>query len=248
VVQGTLMDQIGMVVAWFTDPAHWSGSSGIPNRLFEHIWLSALVVAVGTAIAVPVGLIIGHTGRGALVAITIANLGRALPSYSLLLIFFTFGLGIGFVTAFPALLLLTIPPVLTSTYVAIREVDRDMIEAGRGIGMTERQLVRRVELPIAMPVIIGGIGIAAVQVVATATLAALVGGGGLGRFIVDGFALQKDDQLIGGAILVAGLALLTERLFMLVDRVLVSPGLRDRAPEPLSVRAAPAMSGTPVAG
>ena len=84
------MDQIGMVVAWFTDPAHWSGSSGIPNRLFEHIWLSALVVAVGTAIAVPIGLIIGHTGRGALVAITIANLGRALPSYSLLLIFFTF--------------------------------------------------------------------------------------------------------------------------------------------------------------
>ena len=99
-----------------------------------------------------------------------------------------------------------------------------------------------------MPVIIGGIGIAAVQVVATATLAALVGGGGLGRFIVDGFALQKDDQLIGGAILVAGLALLTERLFMLVDRLLVSPGLRDRAPEPLSVKAAPAMSGAPVGG
>ena len=246
-VTGTLMDQIGLVIAWFTDPAQWSGSGGIPNRLFEHVWLSALVVAVGTAIAVPVGLVIGHTGRGALVAITIANLGRALPSYSLLLIFFTF-FGIGFATAFPALLVLTIPPVLTSTYVAVREVDRDMVEAGRGIGMTERQLLRRVELPIAMPVIIGGIGIASVQVVATATLAALVGGGGLGQFIVDGFALQKDDQLIGGAILVAGLALLTERLFMLIERVLVSPGLRDRAPEPLSVKAAPAISGAPVGG
>ena len=244
-VPGALMDQIGLVVAWFTDPIHWSGSSGIPNRLVEHIWLSALVVAVGTAIALPIGLIIGHTGRGSLVAITIANLGRALPSYSLLLIFFTF-FGIGFATAFPALLVLTIPPVLTSTYVAVREVDRDMIEAGRGIGMTERQLLRRVELPIAMPVIIGGIGIAAVQVVATATLAALVGGGGLGRFIVDGFALQKDDQLIGGAILVAGLALLTERLFTLVDRLLVSPGLRNRVPEPLSVRAAPAISQAPL--
>lgn len=242
------MELLSAVAAWFTDPANWSGSGGIPNRLFEHVWLSALAVAVGTVIAVPIGLVIGHTGRGAFVAITVANIGRALPSYSLLLIFFTFGFGIGFVTAFPALLLLTIPPVLTSTYVAVREVDRDMVEAGRGIGMTDGQLLRRVELPIAMPVIIGGIGIAAVQVVATATLAALVGGGGLGRFIVDGFALQQDDQLVGGAILVAGLALLTERLFMLADRVLVSPGLRDRIPEPLSVQAAPAMSGSPLAG
>jgi osmoprotectant transport system permease protein len=238
------MELVGDAAAWFTDPSSWSGSGGIPNRLFEHLLLSALVVLVGTLIALPIGLVIGHTGRGALVAITVANLGRALPSYSLLLIFFTF-FGIGFATAFPALLVLTIPPVLTSTYVAIREVDRDMIEAGRGIGMTEAQLVRRVELPIALPIIIGGIGIAAVQVVATATLAALVGGGGLGRFIVDGFALQQDDQLVGGAILVAALALLTERLFSLVDRLLVSPGLRDRIPEPLSVGAA-AVSGSPL--
>ncbi len=238
------MELLGSVVAWFTDPANWSGMSGIPNRLFEHVWLSAVVVVVGTAIAIPTGLAIGHTGRGAFVAITVANLGRALPSYSLLLIFFTI-FGIGFATAFPALLVLTIPPVLTSTYVAIREVDRDMIEAGRGIGMTEGQLLRRVELPIALPVIIGGIGIAAVQVVATATLAALVGGGGLGRFIVDGFALQQDDQLVGGAIIVAALALLTERLFTLADRVLVSPGLRDRTPEPLLVRSA-AVSESPL--
>lgn len=228
-----------MVAAWFSDPANWSGTGGIPNRLFEHVWLSALVVLVGTAIGVPAGLAIGHTGRGAFLVITIANIGRALPSYALLLIFFTF-LGIGFATAFPALLMLTIPPILTSTYVAVREVDRDMVEAGRGIGMTEPQLLRRVEMPIALPVIIGGIRIAAVQVVATATLAALVGGGGLGRFIVDGFALQQDDQLVGGAIIVAGLALLTERLFALADRVLVSPGLRERTPEPLSVRAVPA--------
>jgi osmoprotectant transport system permease protein len=238
------MELVGAVAAWFTDSSNWSGSGGIPNRLFEHLLLSVMVVLVGTLIALPIGLVIGHTGRGALVAITVANIGRALPSYSLLLIFFTF-FGIGFATAFPALLVLTIPPVLTSTYVAIREVDRDMVEAGRGAGMSESELVRRVELPIALPVIIGGIGIAAVQVVATATLAALVGGGGLGRFIVDGFALQQDDQLVGGAILVAGLALVTERLFSIADRLLVSPGLRDRIREPLSVGAA-AVSGSPL--
>lgn len=219
------MELIGDVVAWFTDPANWSGTTGIPNRMFEHIWLSALTVAVGAAIALPIGLFIGHTGRGALLAVSVANIGRALPSYSLLLIFFTF-FGIGFATAFPALLALTIPPILTSTYVAVREVDRDMVEAGRGMGMTEAQLLRRVELPMAMPVIVAGVRIAAVQVVATATLAALVGGGALGRFIVDGFGLQQDDQLVGGAILVAVLALLTERAFTMLERLVISPGIR----------------------
>ena len=142
-------------------------------------------------------------------------------------IFFTF-FGIGFATTFPALLVLTIPPILTSTYVGIREVDRDTVEAGRAMGMTELELLRRVELPIALPVIIAGVRIAAVQVVATATLAALVGGGTLGRFIVDGFALQQFDQLVGGAILVAVLALLTERAFTFLERALVSPGLSGR--------------------
>jgi osmoprotectant transport system permease protein len=227
------MELIGQVAAWFADPANWAGTPGIPNRTFEHVWLSALTVLVGTAIAMPVGLAIGHTGRGALLAVSVANLGRALPSYSLLLIFFTF-FGIGFATAFPALLALTIPPVLTSAYVGVREVDRDMVEAGRAMGMTELQLLRRVELPMALPVIIAGIRTAAVQVVATATLAALVGGGGLGRFIVDGFALQQDDQLIGGGLIVALLALITERLFTLLERRLVSAGLRADARVPLA--------------
>lgn len=227
------MEALGQVAAWLADPATWAGTSGIPNRTFEHVWLSALTVLVGTAIAMPIGLTIGHTGRGALLAVSVANVGRALPSYSLLLIFFTF-FGIGFATAFPALLALTIPPVLTSTYVGVREVDRDMVEAGRAMGMTELQLLRRVELPIALPVIIAGIRTAAVQVVATATLAALVGGGGLGRFIVDGFALQQDDQLIGGGLIVALLALVTERLFTLLERRLVSAGLRAEERVPLA--------------
>jgi len=220
------MELIGDVAAWFGDSARWIGTAGIPNRMFEHVWLSGLTVLVGTAVALPLGLAIGHTGRGALLAVSVANLGRALPSYSLLLIFFTF-FGIGFATAFPALLALTIPPILTSTFIGVKEVDRDMVEAGRGMGMTELQVLRRVELPIALPVIIAGIRTAAVQVVATATLAALVGGGGLGRFIVDGFALQQDDQLVGGAILVAILALVTERLFTVLEHRLISVGLRE---------------------
>ena len=221
------MDLLGHVVAWFTDPGTWTGTDGIANRLFEHVWLSGLVVLVGSLIAIPAGLVIGHTGRGAFLTMTIANLGRAIPSYALLLIFFTF-FGIGFATTFPALLALMIPPVLTSTYVGIREVDRDTLEAGRGMGMTERQLLARVEWPMALPVIIAGVRISAVQVVATATLAALVGGGTLGRFIVDGFALQQHDQLVGGAILVAVLALATERLFTFAEGLVVSPGLGGR--------------------
>jgi osmoprotectant transport system permease protein len=233
------VELLGQVFAWFADPTNWTGTSGIPNRTFEHVWLSALTVVVGAAVALPIGLAIGHTGRGAFLAVSVANIGRALPSYSLLLIFFTF-FGVGFATAFPALLVLTIPPILTSTYVGVKEVDRDMVEAGRGMGMTEVQLLRSVELPMALPVIIAGVRIAAVQVVATATLAALVGGGALGRFIVDGFGLRQEDQLVGGAILVALLALVTERSFTLLERRVISPGLRS------VVGAAPSATPRPV--
>ena len=223
------MDLVRVVADWFADPARWTGTDGIPNRLIEHVGLSSAVVVVALAIALPVGLYIGHTGRGAILAIGAANLGRAVPSYALLLMFFPiFGLGFG--TAFPALVLLSIPPILTNTYVGLRDVDRDTVEAARGMGMTEWQVLRGVELPMALRVIVAGARTAAVQVVATATLAALVAGGGLGRYIVDGFALQDDARLLGGAILVALLALATERLFTLVERRLVSPGLRGATP------------------
>jgi osmoprotectant transport system permease protein len=218
------MDLIGQVIAWFTDPGNWSGTSGIPNRTVEHVLLSAVSIIAAILIAVPAGLAIGHTGRGAFLTVSVANLGRSIPSYALLIIFVTW-FGIGFAAAFPALVVLAIPPVLTNTYVGLRQVDRDMVEAGRAMGMREMQLLRRVELPIAAPVIIAGVRIAAVQVVATATLAALVGGGALGRYIVDGFALRQQDMLVAGAILVAALALLTERAFTFLERVLVSPGL-----------------------
>jgi len=213
------------VVAWFADPANWSGTSGIPNRILEHLVLSGMAIGIGCLIAVPLGLFIGHTGRGAGAVVALGNLGRAVPSYAMLVIFVPL-LGIGFWNALAALVLLSIPPILTNSYAGLQGVDRDMVEAGRGMGMRERQILRRVEVPIALPVIIAGVRIAAVQVVATATLAALVGGGALGRFIVDGFALRDTAMLVGGAVLVAILAVLTGRVMTIVERRAVSPGLR----------------------
>ena len=219
------MELLEAAVRWLADPAHWTGTNGIPIRLVEHVTLAGLTIIVGAAVAVPPGLVIGHTGRGALLAVNLANLGRAIPSYALLLVLFPV-FGLGFATAFPALLLLSLPPILTNTYIGIREVDRDTVDASRGMGMSAWQILVRVEAPMALPFIVAGIRTAAVQVVATATLAALVAGGGLGRYIVDGFALQDHGQLLAGGILVAGLAIATERLLAAVERLVTSPGLR----------------------
>jgi osmoprotectant transport system permease protein len=228
-----MIDVAGEVAAWFTDPANWEGTRGIPNRVLEHVILSFLAVVIAATLAIVAGLLIGHTNRGAFLAVSVANIGRALPSLALLILAVPF-LGIRWPPSLFVLVLLAIPPILTNTYAGMRAVDRDTIEAGRGMGMSETALIRRVELPLALPVIIAGVRTAAVQVVATATLAAIIGAGGLGRFIVDGFAVRDEGQVIGGAILVALLALATERLLTLIERRTVSPGLRlagYRAPE-----------------
>jgi osmoprotectant transport system permease protein len=193
------------------------GTNGVPNRLLEHLVLSGLGVAIALAVALPAGLAIGHTGRGTTIATAVAGLGRAIPSYALLILSVGY-LGLGLVTALPALVLLAIPPILVNAATAIRDVDREVVEAGRGMGMSELGVLRDVELPPAMPVIVAGIRVASVQVIATATLAALVAGGGLGRYIVDGFGLQEYERMVAGAILVGALALGTERLFTLVER------------------------------
>jgi osmoprotectant transport system permease protein len=219
------MEILDQVVAWFADPARWSGPDGIPVRLLEHLRYTGIAVGISLLIALPLGLALGHTGRGGFLAVGAANIGRALPSYALLLIFFPI-FGFGDEAPILALVLLSIPPILTNTFVGMREVDRDLVEAGRGVGMTELQVLRGVELPAAMPVILAGIRTSAVQAVATATLAALVAGGGLGRYIVDGFALQDYGRLVGGAILVALLAVLTERAFALLERAAVPRGVR----------------------
>ena len=210
------MELIEGVVRWFLDPANWSGSNGVPNRVSEHLVLSGLSMAIALAIALPVGLAIGHTGRATRVVIAVAGLGRAVPSYALLILSVGF-LHLSIAAALPALVLLAIPPILVNSATAIRDVDRDVVEAGRAMGMSEMDVLRHVELPPAMPVVLAGIRVAALQVIATATLAALVAGGGLGRYIVDGFALQDDPRMIAGALLVAVLAVTTELAFTAIE-------------------------------
>jgi len=222
------VDPLANLVAWLIDPAHWQGPNGVPIRLLEHLQLTAIALVVAGLIALPIGLVLGHTGRGGFLAVSAANLGRAIPSYALLLIFFPI-FGFGLEAPVLALVLLSLPPILTNTFVGMREVDRDMVEAARGMGMTARQLLAGIELPAALPVILTGVRTAAVQAVATATLAALIAGGGLGRYIVDGFALRGPEgqgRLLAGALLVALLALGTERLFTFLQGRLVSPGLQ----------------------
>lgn len=218
---------------WFRDPAHYAGSDAVQVRVLEHLELSALAVLIAAAVALPIGLYLGHTGRLAFIALNVANIGRALPSLALLAfalpIAISLGLGLGFWPTLISLIPLALPPIITNTYAGIRGVDRDVIEAARGMGLSEPGILRRVEAPLALPLILAGARTAAVNVVATATLGALVAGGGLGRYIVDGLALREYDRLFAGALLVAGFAILVEVAFGRFEARSVSPGLRSRA-------------------
>lgn len=217
------MGVIGDALEWFSDPARWSGDFGIPARLLEHLQLSGLSLAAGALVALPLGIYIGHARRFEFVTITAANLGRAVPSFGILAlalpVTIELGLGLGFWPAFIALWFLAIPPMLTNAHIAIKGVDADTVEAARGMGMSELEILSRTELPLGLPLIIGGVRTSAVQVVATATLAALVAGGGLGRFIIDGFAVRDNAQIFGGAVLVAGLAIIVDLALGVLERI-----------------------------
>lgn len=223
---------------WLTDAAHWTGSDGIPIRLLEHLQLSAPAVLAALLIALPLGAYIGHTGRLTLLAVTIANVGRAMPTLALLVIFLPFilraGLGLGFWPTFLPLVLLGIPPILVNTYVGIGEVDRDARDAARGLGMSGWQILTRVELTLALPAVVAGLRTASVQVIATATLGALVASGGLGRYIIDGIALQETERMVVGAALVAALALAVDRVLAELERRLApsAGGRRRTSPQP----------------
>lgn len=210
------------VLEWLADPAHWRGSDGIPVRVWEHVALSASAVAIAAAIALPLGLWLGHSGRGAFAAISVANIGRAIPSLAFiglgLMASISLGLGLGFWPTLFALVPLALPPILTGTFIAVRQVDDDTVEAARGMGLREAQILRDVEIPLALPLILDGIRTASVNVIATATLGALVAGGALGRYIVDGLALQEYERLFAGAVLVAILAIATDSAFGILAR------------------------------
>jgi osmoprotectant transport system permease protein len=228
---------ISRAIHFLTTAHNWHGSTGIAHRLAEHAGMSLLATVIGTLIALPVGLYIGHTKRAQFLAVSVGNMGRALPSFGVLALVFPFTLrysvlrfgGLGFSATLIALVLLSIPPILTNTYIAVDGVDPDIIEAARGMGMNEAAVLRKVELPLAAPLIVVGIRTSAVAVVATATLAALVAWGGLGRFIVDGFATTDDAQIVAGAVLVALLAMVTELLLAGMER-LVRPKTATRVP------------------
>jgi len=226
------MTLLGDVVAWFADPAHYQGGDAVQTRIAEHLELSGLAVLIGVLVALPIGLGLGHTGRLGFAAVNVANIGRALPSLALLALAlplaFALGLGLGFWPTLFALIPLAVPPILTNAYVGVRNVEADGIEAARGMGLSELGILLRIELPIALPVVLAGIRTAAVNVVATATLGALVAGGGLGRYIVDGLGLQEYDRLFAGALLVALLAIAVEVTLSTLERAAVSPGIRLR--------------------
>lgn len=230
---------IGQVWAWLTDPAQWSGPNGIPVRLVEHLRISGLALLLACLVALPVAVWLGHVGRGGFLAVNVGNVGRAIPTYALLVIFASMDpIGVGETAAVLALAVFALPPLLTNTYVAMRQVDPEVKDAARGMGMTGGQLLRRVELPLALPFSFAGLRTTTVQVVATATFAALVGGGGLGRYVVDGFGLQDPAQLYGGVVLVALLSVVVELLLAAVQRRITRrTRTRARAPEPEAVTA-----------
>ena len=243
---------MGDVIAFFADPTHWEGTLGIPNRLFEHLVISGFSILVATLIAIPIGLFIGHTNRGSGIAINLANIGRAIPSYAMMVIPLPFCLALApvigidptfalvFLPIFLAMTFLAIPPLLVSTYAGLRSVDRDLIEAGRGMGLTERQILGRIEIPLASSIIVGGFRTATLQVIATETIGAILGGGGLGRFIFDGINQGRAGQpsIWAGAILVSALAIGVDALLAMLQTRLTPRALRKKSgpdrPSPVS--------------
>lgn len=205
-------------LGYLFDGANWSGSQGLLVRLLQHVALTAATVAIACAIALPIALWLGHIGKGGTLAINISNVGRAVPTFAaLVLLAFTF-LGFGTKSTLVALVLFAIPPVLTNAYVGVRGVDRATVEAATGMGMTGPQLLRKVEIPLAWPLILVGLELCTVQVIATATIAALVAGPGLGRVITAGYGEQNQDKVVAGAIVVTALALLAEVGFVMLRR------------------------------
>lgn len=205
---------------WLTDSAHWAGNDGIWHRLLQHLVLTVVCLVISCLIALPVALALGHLGKGGALAVNISNVGRAVPTFAVLVLLLLTPVGDwGEGPTVVALVLFALPPLLTNAYVGMREVDRSVVQAARGMGMTGRQMLFQVELPLALPMVLTGVRIAAVQLVATATIAALAGGGGLGRIITAGFNLASTPQVVAGAVLVAAFALIVEGVFEVAERL-----------------------------
>jgi len=222
---------VQQAVVWLNDPLNWTNPGGILDRLNEHLAISATAVALGCLVAWPIGLWLGHTGRGGGIVVLISNVGLAIPTLALLTILPLTFLGFGRPPVVIALAVFAVPPLLANAYTGVREVDPEARDAAHGMGLSPAQLLRRVELPLAVPYLAAGFRTAAVQVVATATLATFVNGGGLGQIIGAGFGLgiaAGGGQILAGGLLVAALALLVEGVLALVERSLTPRPLRRR--------------------
>ncbi|TXN32834.1 ABC transporter permease [Lacisediminihabitans profunda] len=211
-------------IAWILDPRHYGGENGIDTRIVEHLVISFGVVLVAALIAVPLGYAIGHTGRGRAAAIALSGGIRALPTLGLLILI-ALGVGIGLTAPFIALVVLAIPSILAGAYSGFEAVDRRTIDAARSVGMTEWQVVGRVEVPLGLPLLIGGLRAASLQVIATATLADYVGGGGLGHFLFLGLKTNDYPQVLAGSFVVILLAIVSEILFGVIQRLVIPAGV-----------------------
>ena len=219
------LNQVELVGDWLTSSQQWSGDDGIPHRLAEHLTYSGISLVFATLIGLTFGLLVGHTGRGAFAVASVANLARAIPTFGLVVLVVTVA-GLSTTPVLVALVALAVPPILINTFEGVRGVDPDTRDAARGMGMTGREILTKVEIPIALPLIISGVRSATLQIVSTATIAALVSLGGLGRYVVDGLKLRDFPQMFTGALLVALLAILLDAIFALIGRITVSEGLK----------------------
>jgi osmoprotectant transport system permease protein len=218
------MNPITDAIVWLNDPLNWQGPDGVLSLTGQHLWISFLAVLIACVVAWSLGLWLGHTGRGGNVVVVISNASRAIPTLALLTILSSISAWFfGTPATVIALAVFAIPPLLSNTYVGLRGVDPDVVDAARGMGFSSGQILWRVEVPLAIPLIAAGFRTAAVQVVATTTLAALVGGGGLGNIINLGLGQQKGGVILAGGFLVALLALVTEGVLAIIQK-LVTPG------------------------
>lgn len=212
---------------WLSQPAHWHGAGSIPTQVLAHLGYSGISLLIAAVIAVPLGVMLGHTGRGAVVIVNLANAWRSIPTLGLLTLL-TVVFGFSALTWLIPLVVLAAPPILVNAYEGVSAVGRDVKDAARGTGMTGWQQVTQVEVPVALPLILVGLRTGAIFVIATATIAAYVGLGGLGRFIIDGLASNQYGPVAGGALLVVVLAVLVLGLFALIGRLAVPAGLRNQ--------------------
>src|SRR3954462_12793333 len=206
------MGWFGDVIAWFSNAENWQGPDGVVQRLIEHVGVSAAALGIAWALATRLALWLGHVRRGGGLAVNVSNVARAVPTYAVLvlLVLAPDPFGLNTLSILLALVVFAIPPVLTNTYIGVREVDPAAVDAARGMGMSGPQVLAKVELPMATSLVMGGVRLAAVQVIATATIAALVAGGGLGAIITDGFGTQDQAEVVAGALCVLVLALSVE--------------------------------------